>query len=294
MKLVKFGSSACTFRDDAGLPLALIERYAPSVFATEKHDSRSERYTQIRTVDVLRALMKEGFYIVEVTQGGSRIEGKRAYTKHMLRLRHPSWKAATGEALEILLYNAHDGTCSYRMPAGVFRFVCSNGLVCGDTFCDIKVKHTGKNVVEDVVQGCFEVLDLFPRIADNVALFKATVLPMEAARLLAANAIEVRYEDSIERNGHSPISVDEALQPRRFQDNAQDLWTVYNTVQENLVKGGLSYDTRDRNNRRVTRRTRPIQELDANTRFNQRLHKMADDMARIMNGIRSNVADAAE
>src|ERR1700755_2002701 len=153
MKLVKFGSGATQYRDNNGMDLAVVQHYAPSVFADEKHDSRSERYTQIKTKDVLRRLIQEGFYIVYVAQGGSRIEGKRDFTKHMIRLRHRSWKAANGDALEILLYNAHDGTCSWHMLGGAFRFVCCNGIVMGDTYCDVKVKHTGKHVLEDVVHG---------------------------------------------------------------------------------------------------------------------------------------------
>ncbi len=69
-----------------------------------------------------------------------RHDDRRDYTKHMLRLRHAS-QINGAEANEIVLLNSHDGTSSYQMLAGMFRFVCSNGLVCGDTVADVRVPH---------------------------------------------------------------------------------------------------------------------------------------------------------
>ena len=73
-----------------------------------------------------------------VTQTRVRDEGRREHTKHMIRLRHAS-QINGAEANEIVLLNSHDGTSSYQMLAGMFRFVCSNGLVCGDTVADVRV-----------------------------------------------------------------------------------------------------------------------------------------------------------
>src|SRR3546814_3036217 len=60
----------------------------------------------------------------------------------MIRLRHAS-QINGREANEIILLNSHDGTSSYQMLAGMFRFVCQNGLVCGDTVADVRVPHKG-------------------------------------------------------------------------------------------------------------------------------------------------------
>lgn len=285
MQLVKFGSGATQFRDNNGMDLAVVQHYAPSVFADEKHESRTERYTQIKTKDVLAALIREGFQIVYIAQGGSRIEGKRDFTKHLIRLRHSDWKDKNGRALEILLYNAHDGTCSYRMLGGVFEFVCCNGLVLGDSFCDVKVKHTGRNVLDDVVHGCFRALESFPKISDHIAELQATIVPPSLAVEFANSAIDERFAESIERNGHAPISAADALRPRRFEDAGSDLWSTFNRIQENLTQGGVHYTAwDDRRSRVVNRETRPIQEIGANTTFNQRLHAMAERMQTILNG----------
>ena len=87
------------------------------------------------------------------TQTRTRHEDRRDYTKHMIRLRHASQINARGEANEIILLNSHDGTSSYQMLAGMFRFVCSNGLVCGDTLADVRVPHKG-DVAGQVIEGC--------------------------------------------------------------------------------------------------------------------------------------------
>ncbi len=75
---------------------------------------------------------------------------------HGSTMRHAS-QINGREANEIILLNSHDGSSSYQMLAGLFRFVCSNGLVCGDTVADVRVPHTS-DVAGQVVQGAFAVL----------------------------------------------------------------------------------------------------------------------------------------
>src|SRR3546814_17431218 len=97
-----------------------------------------------------------------VCQTRVRNEDRREYTKHLIRLRHAS-QINGDEANEIILLNSHDGTSSYQMLAGQFRFVCSNGLVCGDTVADVRVPHKG-DVAGQVIEGAFEVLRGFDRV----------------------------------------------------------------------------------------------------------------------------------
>ena len=109
-------------RADSPLSDDQIRRVAPSIFAEGKHESRSERYSYIPTSDVLDGLRKEGFQPFMACQTRVRADDKRAHTKHMVRLRHAD--QITGrEANEIILLNSHDGSSSYQMLAGMFRFV---------------------------------------------------------------------------------------------------------------------------------------------------------------------------
>jgi hypothetical protein len=159
MQLASRFRNASGIRADMPLSDDQIRAVAPSIFAEAAHESRSARYTYIPTIDVLNGLRKEGFQPFMVCQTRVRNEEKREHTKHMIRLRHAD-QIAGREANEIILLNSHDGTSSYQMLAGMFRFVCSNGMVCGETTSDIRVRHNG-DVVGDVIEGAFKVLDSF-------------------------------------------------------------------------------------------------------------------------------------
>jgi hypothetical protein len=95
----------------------------------------------IPTIDVLRGLRREGFEPFMVAQGASRVEGKAEFTKHMIRMRHAGQVQTRPEANEIILINSHDGASSYQMLAGMFRFVCCNGLVVGEVVEDFRIPH---------------------------------------------------------------------------------------------------------------------------------------------------------
>lgn len=163
MQLVsRFAPRSPVLRADHPLSDEQIRTAAPSIFAESPHESRSPRYSYIPTAVVLTALRKEGFAPFMVFQSRVRLEDRRAYTKHMLRLRHAS-QIDGSEANEIILLNSHDGTSSYQMLAGMFRFVCQNGLVCGQTVADVRVPHKG-NVTDHVIEGAYEVLRDFERV----------------------------------------------------------------------------------------------------------------------------------
>jgi hypothetical protein len=139
----RFGRDLHQLRSDAPLSEDRMRAAAPPIFAASKHESRSERYTYIPTIDVLRGLRKEGFEAFMVAQSRCHVEGKAELTKHMIRMRHAGLVQTRSEADEIILINSHDGASSYQMLAGMFRFVCCNGLVVGDVVDDIRIPHKG-------------------------------------------------------------------------------------------------------------------------------------------------------
>jgi hypothetical protein len=119
----RFARNTRVMRGDHPLNEDQMRAAAPSIFAEGKHASRSERYTYIPTIDVLRGLRKEGFEPFMVAQGASRVVGKADYTKHLIRMRHAGQVQTRPEANEIILINSHDGASSYQMLAGVFRLL---------------------------------------------------------------------------------------------------------------------------------------------------------------------------
>ena len=269
----RFASRSPVLRSDSPLSDEQIHRVAPSIFAEAPHESRSQRYAYIPTATVLTELRKEGFQPFMVTQTRTRHEDRRDYTKHMIRLRHASQINARGEANEIILLNSHDGTSSYQMLAGMFRFVCSNGLVCGDTVADVRVPHKG-DVAGQVIEGAYQVLHGFDRALESRESMQAITLDEGEVEVFARAALSLKYDDP---DKPAPITESQILMPRRFDDRRPDLWSVFNRTQENLTKGGLH--GRSANGRR--QQTRPVQGIDSDIRLNRALWLLADGLRQL-------------
>ncbi len=263
-------SSQTSFRSNAPLSNEQIARYAPSVLAQEAHESRGDRYTFIPTIEVLDGLRREGFQPFEVRQTRVRDQGRREHTKHLVRLRHESSITSADEVPEIILLNSHDGTSSYQLLSGFFRFVCSNGLIAGDVCNDIRVRHSG-NVVDDVIEGAVRVLDYVEEIAGRIDTYKSITLAPEEATVFANAALQLRWDDK------APVQAEQVLRTRRWADNKADLWTTFNRVQENLLKGGLS--GRTTTGRRTS--TRAVGGVNENVKLNRALWSLADGLAQL-------------
>ncbi|MBR7981670.1 DUF945 domain-containing protein [Burkholderia cenocepacia] len=267
----RFASRSPVLRSADPLSDDQIRAVAPSIFADAPHESRSGRYSYIPTATVLQELRGEGFEPFMVCQTRVRHDDRRDYTKHMIRLRHAS-QINGREANEIILLNSHDGTSSYQMLAGMFRFVCSNGLVCGDTVADVRVPHKG-NVAAQVIEGAYEVLHGFDRANASRDAMRSITLDNGEAEVFARAALALKYDEE----KPAPLTESQILTPRRHDDDRRDLWSVFNRTQENLIKGGLS--TRAANGRRQT--TRPVQGIDNGIRLNRALWLLADGLRQL-------------
>jgi hypothetical protein len=276
----RFARSTRILRADVPLTEEQMRAAAPSVFAEGKHASRSERYTYIPTIDVLRWLRKEGFEPFMVAQGQSRIEGKTEYTKHLIRMRHAGQLQAKPEANEIILINSHDGASSYQMLAGMFRFVCCNGLVVGDVVDDIRIPHKG-NIQGEVIEGAFRVLDQFEIVQQHAAAMKALPLEPREEIAFATAALALRFGESpVEETGGrrpAPITAEQLNEPRRIDDIGHNLWATFQRVQENVMRGGQPGRTVQ--GRRL--QTRPVGSIDRGVSLNRALWMLAEEMRKL-------------
>lgn len=257
-----------------------LRRAVPSVFAEAAHGSRSGRYAYIPTIEVLQGLRAEGFEVFSARQARTRLEDRTEHTKHLLRLRHASHiarAAVVGDSVpEILLLNSHDGTSSYQMMGGSFRFICANGMVVPDGICQtVKVQHTGK-VRDKVVDGAFEVLDGLTRVIESRDAMQALTLADDEARAFAGAALQLRFD----AEKAPPVTVDQVLRPRRLDDRAPDLWTTFNRVQENVIRGGL----RSRSASGARQSTRAVTGIDQDVKLNRALWTLAEEMRRLKAG----------
>ena len=263
---------------------------APSVFAAASHESRSARYTYIPTIDIVRGLSREGFLPVAASESRVRTEDKRGFAKHMLRFRRAqdieALTHATGisratpshEFPEVVLINSHDGSSAYKLMAGIFRLVCSNGLIIGDVSEECKIRHSG-NILDLVTEAAFTIARDFERQLTVAAEMKQIELdPMESL-ILAEGAAEIRFD--LEPGEKSPVAPTEFLRARRLDDRKNDLWTTFNRVQENTIRGGLhGHDTAPDGKRRAVS-TREVRGIDQNVKLNRAIFALAAKMAEL-------------
>jgi uncharacterized protein DUF932 len=276
-----------TARFDTGRALTEDElsQLAPSIFAVAPHESRSERFKAIPTIEVLRALKKEGFEAVGARQATARDPGRAYFTKHLIRLRRMDnvEKYRVGDTVcEMLLKNANDGTSVYDLMAGLFRIACLNSLVSQTSTIDtIKVRHSGE-VEQKVIEGTYRVLNEAEKVLVAPQDWSQRRLRNEEREIFAEAAHVLRFGDN-EGVVNTPIRPEQLLTPRRRDDTRDDLWTTFNVVQENVIRGGLTGYRQDptvrRGRRMVT--TRQVNGIDQDVKLNKALWVLAERMAEL-------------
>lgn len=274
MNMHNFSTGALANRPIVALSDDQLRKYAPSAFADAAHESRSDRYAYIPTHRVIDALRAEGFQPTQATQSRSRL-GRHEHTKHMIRFtRINDLQVRVGDSVpQVALVNSHDGTSAYSLIAGLYRLICSNGLMVADsTVQSIKVQHTG-DIVGRVIEGSYEVIEGASRAAEVSQDWRAIQLTAAEAQTYAITAAALRWDG----DKPAPIDPTRMLQAHRPEDTASDLWTTFNRVQENLVRGGQR--GRDANARRFT--VRPIKGIDGDVKLNRALWTLTERMAEL-------------
>lgn len=267
------------------LTLDQIRAIAPSVFATQKHESRSDRYTFIPTLPILEFMMKNGFQPFKVSQSLTRVPGKAEYTKHQIRFRRPEdmVNLKVGDLLtEVVLTGAHDGTAACDLGAGAYRTKCSNWLMVAEsTVPSVHIVHKG-NVLDSVVEGSYRILEDSKQVVEKSREWQGLMLTDGEQKQFAEVAHQVRFG----QDSDTVIKPEQLLRARRYDDNGNDLWRVFNRIQENAVKGGLRArkpDQFDTDGRFVARgrrtSTREVKGIDQDTKLNRNLWTLAEAMA---------------
>lgn len=251
-----------------------VQRVAPSVFATAPHEGVSDKYRFIPTIEMLNTLTKQGWEVVQAGEHRVRLASKKGFQKHMLRLRNPSLPKVGDSEIDLVVMNSHDRTSAYRFLGGLFRGVCANGLVAGENlFAPISIKHVGYSA-DNVIEASYRLIDSIPQISQSVDSMRSMMLSDQERLAFAESALTVRYGEASADNV-IPIGASKLLLHRRHEDASKDLWTTFNVIQENLIRGGLRDYSKPRNVRRTTRGVGSISE---NTKLNQALWTLTEKM----------------
>ena len=261
---------------------AQLQELVPSIFTTNKHRSRSERYGHLPTIDVLRSLRKAGFVPVQAFQSRvkptSRLgtaKERVPYAKHLIRLRERQWidndKLSVNDTIpDIILTNSHDGTSSFKLEAGLYRLVCSNGLVIrSESFGEIRVPHS-QHIFDRVKEGVDVMSKHVPEILRVTKAWDKIKLDRRQQMKLGREALAIRF------HGEPPITVDQVLENRRNDDEAPTLWRTFNTIQENLLMGGQQ--GRSATGRNTT--TRLVTSVNNSLLYNRGLWQLAEQLAK--------------
>ncbi|HYQ93048.1 MAG TPA: DUF932 domain-containing protein [Candidatus Competibacteraceae bacterium] len=251
-----------------------LQRLAPSGFATGAHHRVTARYQFISTLDLIEGLEQEGWFPVSASESRARTADRDGFTQHLLRFRRLDGRVPlVGDSFpEIVLINSHDGSCAYRLHAGLFRLACSNGLIIASaTMGQLRRRHTG-DALRDVIEGTYDIVEELPAIAGQVDRFQELELKPAEQVAFAEAALTLRWEPA-----RAPVTPAQLLHARRPEDDNPTLWMTYQRVQENLLKGGQK--SARRAGRRTT--TRAIQSVDGNVKLNQALWLLTERMAEL-------------
>jgi hypothetical protein len=245
-----------------------IRQLANSIFTTQGAPGTSEKYAHISTEKIIDDMQLLGWGVVDAKQVKAR-KGE-GYQKHLVVFRNNDIQitAEDGDNVfpQILLTNSHDGKNAFTFTAGLFRMVCENGLVVSSReFENMKIRHYGYSFEElqDTIKAMVEKL---PLTVESLNKFRQVELSQEQALDFAKKALEVRLGelDNIQ------IDLQDLLTPTRSEDRGNDLWSVYNVVQEKLIHGMFNYKYGVK-----SRKARKIKNFKQDLVINERLYDLA-------------------
>jgi hypothetical protein len=201
----------------------------------------SDKYQHINTAQVLDILKGEGFEVEGKTSvAGVRDKTREGFQKHLTVLK-PTFDIplGTGRGARILLQNAHDGSSSFRLYAGILEFACANGLVLGQFSVEVRVRHIGFTAqkVKDALKEVVSSFETQKDIVRQMQNFNPSML--EVQRI----AKEIARERITKREGayDYTVTLPSLLEVHREEDEGYDLWTIFNVIQENVLREGFEY-----------------------------------------------------
>ena len=241
----------------------------------------SDRYVHATTITVINDLEKLGWRPVQAKQCRARKNSSGIRSFHMIALQNPDVRIekvnADGTTTidtypRIILTNSHDGFNSFKFMVGLFRLVCSNGLVVADNeMVNMSIRHINYSF-EELRRVVAEAIKQVPDIVCKMNTMKNTEVTDEQKREIATEVVKIRK--GIEEGEKFEIDGDtimEILNPVREEDKSNDLWTIFNVCQEKLIKGGFS--AQGKNNK--VRKQRGITSIKKDIDYNQRLWEVA-------------------
>jgi len=251
-----------------------IREQAKSIFTAKGAPGTSEKYAHISTFQIIQDMEKLGWGVVDAKQVRAR-KGD-GYQKHLVVFRNNDIviNGEDGDHAypQILLTNSHDGKNAFTFTAGLFRMVCENGLViCSKEFENLKIRHYGYDF-EELKAVISKIVEKLPLTVESMNSFKKKKLRKAQIFEFAKKAAAIRFgADQLE---NITINYSALVTPTRPEDKGDDLWSVFNVVQEKLVHGMFEYISGTK-----LRKARKIKNFKQDLDLNAKLYELAVEYA---------------
>ena len=206
----------------------------------------SNKYMMANTETIIDDMARLGWYPVEAKQCRAKKGSKGIRSFHMVAFQNEDVKIMQDGETEayprIILTNSHDGFRSFQFMCGIYRLICSNGLVIAtEEFANISIRHINYTF-EELRRVVAQAVEAIPEQVKVMNKMKQTELTEDDKYKLALQVIKARRgEMENEKFKATKETLDDMLTPIRKEDVGNDLWTVFNVLQEKAIKGGFIY-----------------------------------------------------
>lgn len=199
-----------------------------SFMQENKHEKCSSRYSVITPALAAQVASDAGLELTTLGTGRARKAEYGDFQKTMARYRGP--EILPGIFLDVLHINKHLGRGVSEVMLGIYRLVCSNGLVVGHSFYRAGVRHTG-NAQADLLDAFKTALLMRDKIGEIILKLQNTSLDAAQIKQFADEAASLVVPTDAKQVAHRLDVV------RRAEDAENSAWNVFNRVQESIVQG---------------------------------------------------------
>lgn len=218
--------------------LTKLRVFLPSLDKNWRKNQRIEsKPFQAETLDAVKEFLDRGWNVVG---GYEKRASNRKVSNHYVKMMHPDF-AVKGENTYATLdiSNSCKGSSPLSFDLGVWRQVCANGMVAQTKYSSAKVNH-----IEADINNLERIINQFdrnaPKVMSEFTQLKEKQLSPSEMLTLANSATELRFGKN-----HN-IDTSQLLNIVREEDRGNDIWSVYNRIQENITQPGMLVDNNGR------------------------------------------------
>ena len=248
------------------MTLEQLKSNAPSIFATSASPKMSDKYVFVPTMDILENFQKEGWDIASAKQ-----TGRGMHSVHEIRLRNGELPKVGDTLVEAIIRNSHNGMTTLGVSAGLHRLVCSNGLTVPTALAEsFNVRHQRFDL-DDVKQLTESFASKLPKIERSVIRMMEHEMTIDEKIDFVRKSAEIRFSKEKVLNDLEIVGL---LTPNRVEDEGDNMWKVFNVVQEKFVRGGMNYLS----SKGQRTKLKGLQNIIAVNRFNTKLWEIAESI----------------